>query len=175
MPAICILIPFPLSLCCLCIQVCLIFTHSFSLCHPLHLILFLSHFSFSLNLSATFFLLLPISTHSHPPPSLPTHPPLIIQLVEKFLFCGFPMLSVVMVTWVSGMLFGRTVLPYAIAIVGYVHHVAMATSCPGYHVSHLTVFRLIAVSLFVVPLQSSFSKPGMPSGKVQLMGLIPFI
>eukprot|EP00731_Ephydatia_muelleri_P028556 Em0020g200a len=69
--------------------------------------------------------------------------PRFLLLVEKFLFCGFPMLSVVMVTWVSGMLFGRTVLPYAIAIVG-----------------------LIAVSLFVVPLQSSFSKPGMPSGTI---------
>ena len=56
---------------------------------------------------------------------LPTHPRSIAQLVEKLLFCGVPMLSVVMVTWVSGMLFGRTVLPYAIATMGYVFHRTM--------------------------------------------------
>lgn len=69
--------------------------------------------------------------------------PRFLLLVEKVLFCGFPMLSVVMVTWVSGMLFGRAVLPYAIALMG-----------------------MIALSLFIVPLQSSFSKPGSQSGTI---------
>lgn len=66
--------------------------------------------------------------------------PRFVILLERTMFSVYPALSVTMVTWISGILLGRHALPFVVLISG-----------------------IVAFSLYLVPLQSSFTKPNTPS------------